>query len=208
MKDDIRCVAHPLVVGITGGIGSGKSYVAHLLQDHLHVPVYDSDTEAKKITATHPFVRESLQKLVGNHVYATDGTLQKTVLAEFLFSDDRNAAQVNAIIHPVVKQHFAQWIQQQSAPVVAIESAILYESGFNKLVHRVLFVDAPTEVRLQRAMRRDGADARQIKARMDRQQTLQYKNEADWVLQNESVSDTQLLQQLTKFVAEATQQQK
>ena len=204
--NDVVKTLRPFVIGITGGIGSGKSYVSCLLQEHFQVPIYDSDKEAKQLTATHPDIKTALQKLVGQHVYGTDDSLQKEVLALFLFSDDRNAAQVNSIIHPFVKQHFIQWVQRQEAAVVAIESAILFESGFNSLVDGVLYVDAPTDVRLERSMKRDGATAQKIQARMDRQQVQFHREKADWVLLNNASTDEQLLQQLRHIVAEATKQ--
>ena len=150
---------HPgqIRLGITGGIGSGKSYVAQMLQARWDVPVYDCDSEAKRLTAESDDIRTALTQLVGDHLWQ-QGQMQKPVLAAYLFASPEHAAQVNAIIHPAVRRDFLRWADAHSrSSVVAIESAILCESGFHTLVDSILLVDAPLEVRLQRAMLRDGA---------------------------------------------------
>ena len=158
---------HPgqIRLGITGGIGSGKSYVAQMLQARWDVPVYDCDSEAKRLTAESDDIRTALTQLVGDHLWQ-QGQMQKPVLAAYLFASPEHAVQVNAIIHPAVRRDFLRWADAHSrSPVVAIESAILCESGFHTLVDSILLVDAPLEVRLQRAMLRDGASRQQVMAR-------------------------------------------
>ena len=126
-------------IGITGGIGSGKSYVSHLLEK-AGIPVYDTDTEAKKLTLSHPRIREGLLALLGEEVYKADGSLNKPVLASYLFASAENAGRVNRIIHPCVHEDFQQWADRQAASgteVVAMESAILFESGFHAIVDYV-----------------------------------------------------------------------
>ncbi len=122
-----------MVIGITGGIGSGKSYVAHLLASRFGVPVYDCDREAKRLNVDSTRIREALTLLVGPTVYAADGSLCRKVLADYLFSSADNARKVNAIVHPVVADDFLQWAKDKR--LVAIESAILFESGFDRLCH-------------------------------------------------------------------------
>ena len=121
-------------------------------------------------------------------------------LADFLFGSEENARKVNAIIHPAVLRDFKQWARKQQQPIVALESAILFESGFNKSVDRVLFVDAPEEVRLRRAMQRDSATEQQISARMKMQQPELHRQQADYVVHNSSDDDTRLLVQLTEII--------
>lgn len=179
-------------IGITGGIGSGKSYISMLLRQ-MAVPVYDCDTEAKRLTASNPDIRAALKALVGNDVYNGEA-LVKERLAAYLFANADNAARVNAIIHPAVLRDFKEWAVRQQSPVVAMESAILYESGFDKHVDKVLLVDAPEDVRLQRAMQRDGASEAQIRARMQQQQ--HGRHHADYVIQNHNQSDAQLVASL------------
>lgn len=194
-------VSLPRVLGITGGIGSGKSYVAELLQKAFAIPIYDTDMHAKQITATNSEIKSSLQQLVGSEVYE-NGILNKAVLSRYLFTSDSHAAHVNAIIHPQVKLHFVQWLSRQTSPLVVLESAILFESGFHELANRILFVDAPIELRLKRAMLRDASDAEQIKARMARQKTEYFKPQADYVIENNSCTDEQLIAQLRRIVAQ------
>lgn len=186
---------HPgqIRLGITGGIGSGKSYVAQMLQARWDVPVYDCDSEAKRLTAESDDIRTALTQLVGDHLWQ-QGQMQKPVLAAYLFASPEHAAQVNAIIHPAVRRDFLRWADAHSrSPVVAIESAILCESGFHTLVDSILLVDAPLEVRLQRAMLRDGASRQQVKARMARQDSAQARQLARFTVINDGGGD-QLLQ--------------
>ena len=118
-------------LGITGGIGSGKSYVSTLLQQQFGIPVYDCDAEAKRLTATNEEIRQKLIALVGPEVFE-GGELNKPLLAEYLFADVENASHVNAIIHPVVLEDFVKWSSAKGdQELVGLESAILYESGFN-----------------------------------------------------------------------------
>ena len=183
-------------IGITGGIGSGKSYVSALLHQHFGIPVYDCDAEAKRLTATNEEIRRKLIRLVGPEVFVGT-TLNKHCLADYLFASQEHARQVNGIIHPVVLKDFEQWAMiNQWSMVNALESAILFESGFNKSVDYVLFVDAPEDVRLKRAMQRDTATDEQIRARMNMQHPEQYKAQADFVIDNSTDNDTKILEQL------------
>ena len=154
-----------LRIGITGGIGSGKSIVSRLLKQ-MGVPVYDSDYEAKCITLTDDSVREGLTKLLGEEVYR-GGVLNKPFLASYLFASSENSKRVEQIIHPAVKRHFQRWCEiHSSSPIVAMESAILIESGFTDCVDVVLLVTAPLEMRLARAVARDNVDEAKIRERM------------------------------------------
>lgn len=189
----------PYIIGITGGIGSGKSYVSDLMRRELGIPVYDCDKEAKRLTATDMEIRKKLIALVGQEVFEGD-TLNKPLLVDFLFASPENASQVNAIIHPAVQEDFKQWASRQQKPVVALESAILFESGFNELVDKVLFVDAPEEVRLHRAMLRDSASEEQILARMKMQHPDLHRAQADIIIDNSTNDDTRLLVQLREII--------
>ena len=100
-------------LGITGGIGSGKSYISSLLREHLNVPVYDCDAEAKRLIGEDGSIQKRLKALVGAHVYK-DGKLQKAILADYLFADQCHAQNVNAIVHPAVKEDFCKWAVQQN----------------------------------------------------------------------------------------------
>lgn len=166
------------VLGITGGIGSGKSVVSRLFRMH-DVPVYDADTEAKRLMNSHPSLREKLCKLVGEDVYP-DGVLDRVRFAQWMFADNDRVLGVNRIVHGVLAQDFAQWVsdqRQHGQHVVAIEAAILFESGFDSLVDITVLVDAPKELRLTRAMKRDGANREQIEARMSKQMSDEARRE-------------------------------
>ena len=186
-------------IGITGGIGSGKSYVSDILRREFGIPVYDCDKEAKRLTATDEEIREKLICLVGPEVF-NGQELVRERLADYLFSDPEHASKINAIIHPAVLKDFKRWAEKQETKVVCLESAILFESGFNEYVDKVLFVDAPEEVRLQRAMLRDTATEEQIRARMKMQQPELHRQQADFVIDNSISDDTRLREQLEKWL--------
>jgi len=158
----------PTRIGITGGIGSGKSVVAHILQS-LDIPVFDCDAESKRLTAVHPVIRQQLIDLVGPEVFTVNSQLNKQLLANYLFASAEHVQQVNAIIHPVLKDYFRQWVPAQNAPMVAIESAILFEAGYDDVVDTVIMVSAPLEVRIARAMQRDGSTREAVEERIRQQ---------------------------------------
>ncbi|WP_455672132.1 dephospho-CoA kinase [Phocaeicola sp.] len=152
-------------IAVTGGIGSGKSYISHLLEE-MNIPVYNADVEAKRLTSTDPGIRRELVALLGEEVYQ-DGMLNKPFLASYLFSDPEHVKQINAIIHPRVKEDFARWVLSlNDCEVAGMESAILYEAGFEHTVDAVVMVYAPLELRVERAMKRDNATEQQVRARM------------------------------------------
>ena len=179
-------------LGITGGIGSGKSYICRILQERFGMPVYDCDKQARLLTLTQPEIQAQLETLIGG-VCHEDGTIDKAVLARYLFASEENARRVNAIIHPAVRADLRNWYALQVVPVVAMESAILYESGFETEVDKVLFVDAPFELRLQRAMERDKASREDILQRMNRQQSESQRLRADFRLTNDGSSNLEPL---------------
>lgn len=176
-------------LGITGGIGSGKSYVARLLEDR-GVPVYYTDDEAKRLMNTDKGIRKALNRLIGKDAYLPGGELNKAAVAAYLFADSSRRERVNAIVHPVVREDFKRWAAEKSVPLVAMECAILFESGFDCLVDAVLAVCASEAVRLERAMRRDGATEAQIRGRMAAQWTDEERcARAHYIIRNESGDD-------------------
>ncbi len=154
------------VLGITGGIGSGKSHLSHILTSQYGIPVYDCDTEAKRLNEESDAIRQALIRLIGPQVYDAGGKLRKDILSRYLFQGEEHQRQVNAIIHPVVRQDFRQWCQRQDHPIVALESAILLESGFSDMADAILTVTAPVSLRIQRATHRDGSTAEQVERRI------------------------------------------
>ena len=154
-------------VGITGGIGSGKSTVCRLFAAK-GIPVYDSDSEAKRLMAAE--LRGAIEARFGRDIYR-EGELDRGRLATIVFADSQALADLNAIVHPAVMRDFAAWAERQTADYVVLESAILYEAGLENAVDLVVAVLAPVELRVERACRRDGADPeavrRRIAAQMD-----------------------------------------
>lgn len=178
---------HTRVLGITGGIGSGKSVVAECLHI-MGIPIYNCDNEAKRLNHTHPDIRKGLTQLLGEDIYTPEGLLNKEKLANYLFASPSHAAQVNAIIHPCVKEDFIQWKERQHTPWVAIESAILYESGFETLADKVATVYAPEETRILRAIRRDQSSPEAIRQRIARQTPDEEKCKmADYTIFNDNI---------------------
>ncbi len=173
-------------LGITGGIGSGKSYVCRLLQQEYGIPVYDCDARAKALMHTDASLRAALVGLAGEETYTPAGELNRSYLAQYLFASSEHVTAVNALVHPAVKADFLSWAANAGAPLVAMESAILFESGFSDAVDAVLAVEAPFSLRLERAMSRDGATAVQVEARMRQQMTdEQRRAQADFTLLND-----------------------
>lgn len=154
-------------VGLTGGIGSGKSKVAELLSNR-GVAVYDSDSRAKELMTSDEALRAALIEAFGVECY-TDVGLNRAWLAERVFNNEEELCKLNAIVHPAVMGDFAEWAENQECDYVVMESAILLEAGLESHVDVVVAVMAPKELRLQRAMQRDGATEEQIEERMRNQ---------------------------------------
>ena len=168
--------------GITGGIGSGKSYVCNRLAAR-GISVYDCDSAAKRLMRTSPFIREKLCALIGPDAYL-DGALNKARVVEFLLASESNAKAIDDIVHPAVADDFnnsgAEWM----------ECAILYESGFNRLVDRVVAVTAPEAVRLRRVMSRDHISESKAREWMARQLPQnEVERRADFVIINDGQLD-------------------
>lgn len=189
-------------IGITGGIGSGKSVVSRLLEI-MGVPVYISDSEAKRLTQTDRTIREGLIGLLGEEVYA-GGVLNKPLLASYLFGSPEHARQVNGIIHPRVKEDFRIWARRHAdSRIVGIESAILIEAGFASEVDKIVLVYAPEEVRIRRAVARDASSREAIQRRIASQMSDEKKREqADFVIVNDG--ETPLIPQVLQLIASLT----
>lgn len=172
-------------LGITGGIGSGKSTVSEIFAV-LGIPVYIADTESKKLTNTSPIIKEKLINLFGSDLYP-DGKLNKQKLASYIFGSKENMQQVNAIIHPEVEKDYLKWAENNKRhEIIAKEAAILFESGFDKLVDKVIMVYTPLEMRIERTMMRDNANRQQVLQRIQSQMPDEQKAElSDFVIVND-----------------------
>ena len=154
-------------VGITGGIGSGKSTVCRLFEQN-GIAVYDSDARAKALMAEDAKLREQLVEAFGAECYNEQG-LDRAYLAGRVFGDEAELQRLNGIVHPAVKEDFRRWADAQRGAYVVLESAILFESGFDTEVNTTLAVMAPMEERLRRTVERDGVDREAVRRRMEHQ---------------------------------------
>lgn len=154
-------------IGLSGGIGSGKSYVAKILEK-MGIPVYYSDAQSKALTDTHPHIISELIKRFGTTIYE-DGVLNRKALASIIFDSEENRLFVNNLIHPIVRADFDAWCAQQNSPLVFNEAAILFETGAYRQFHATVLVIAPFETRIQRMMQRDRCTREQAEARINSQ---------------------------------------
>ena len=188
----------PTLVGLTGGIGSGKSTIAAELARRGY-RVYDCDREAKRIVAENKEVQQAIIHLLGEEAFI-NGLYNTQYVAKRVFEDKQLLAQLNAIVHPAVAEDIKANSQQLTAnSLLFIESAILYESGFDRLCDRVVYVNSPEEVRIARTVQRDHCDAAQVRARIRSQQTQPHEKAI--VLMNDgSVSVAQLAEQILSLI--------
>lgn len=186
-------------IGITGGIGSGKSVISRILR-LLNYPVYDSDFWAKELMNNNPNIQHALTKRFGPETYQNN-TLNRPFLAKQIFNNEDARLFVNSIVHPIVSQHFLDWAENQNTKLVFIESAILFSSGLDKIINTTIFVDAPQQIRLQRAKLRDNSTDTAILARINTQsqEELYAKKHSNYIINN----DNQLLiPQITSIIKE------
>lgn len=171
------------IIGLTGGIGSGKTTIAKHIQS-MGIPVYISDDEAKKILEL-PETLEAIKQIFGDSVF-DNKRLSKEKLAKMVFSNPENLEQLNKIIHPAVKRDFGDWLKRQGqVPIVVKEAAILFESGSNKDCDATVTVVAPLESRIQRVIERDKTDLDSVMNRIKNQWTDEMRiAKSDYVVEN------------------------
>ncbi len=171
-------------VGLTGGIGSGKSTVARILET-LGIPVYYADDAAKLIMNTDLGLKKEIQAHFGEAAY-TGGQLDRKYLADIVFNDRDKLSLLNSLIHPVTIRHSEKWFRRQSAPYAVREAALLFESGASENLDFIIGVYAPKQLRLQRVIKRDGLSADEIQKRMSRQINEEMKMKlCDAVIRND-----------------------
>lgn len=171
------------IIGLTGGIGSGKSAVAQLFITH-GVPVYIADVEAKKLMQSQTILKK-IKIIFGDSVF-DDKKINRAKLAAIVFKEPEKLAQLNAIIHPAVHEHFIKWVKKhRDYPYIIKEVAILFETGGEKYCDKVITVVAPASLRLQRVMKRDNATEEAVLARMNNQWTDEQRIlKSDFVIEN------------------------
>jgi len=206
-----------ITIGLTGGIGSGKSTVASLLEVY-GMAVYSADEESKRLLEMHnsnpnrvlnpvrvedahrhSLIRKQLTALLGDSIYDSNG-LNRKLMASLIFNDSSLLEQVNAIIHPEVGRHFQSWVEQQTTKYAVLESAILFESKFDRYVDFCLTVYASHELRIQRVMMRDGITEAEVGQRMQHQMPEEEKMKSvDFVIYNDEKQP--LIPQIERFIS-------
>lgn len=173
-----------IIIGLTGGIGSGKSIVAKVFATQ-GVPVLDADATAKQIMNNDPSIKEALISLFGKDVYV-NGQLNRALVSSIVFGDSFKLAQLNAIVHPAAIQYAKDWASKQSAPYVIKEAALFFESGSAEGIHKMIGVTSPKHLRIQRVMLRDHISREEVLKRMEHQLDDSLKMRlCDWVIQND-----------------------
>jgi dephospho-CoA kinase len=184
-------------IGITGGIGAGKSLVAEIIKA-MGYPVYNSDERAKELTESNPKIKAGLIHLFGEEIYQND-KLNKFALAQAIFSDESVREKVNALIHPIVREDFNLWALAQNNSLVFNESAILFETGSFKNFDAIILVYAPKELRIKRIMKRDNCSENEVLKRMN----AQFSDEEKYQLTEFRVlndEQTPLLEQVEQII--------
>lgn len=177
-----------LKLGITGGIGSGKSTVSQLLE-LLSIPVYYADIESKRLTATSSVIKEKLIDAFGSEIYSGGGgILNKPLLASLIFNDKKKLKTVNEIIHPEVIKDFINWAERHKTyPIIAHEAAILFESGLNIYMDKTVLVYTPLDIRINRVMQRDNISKEKVLERINNQMSDEDKIKlSDYVIYNDN----------------------
>ncbi len=179
-------------IGITGGIGSGKSLVSKIFSA-LGIPVYDADSHAKSLMTTDQILVSQIRKEFGDLSYHADGTLNRVYLAQHVFNDQSRLDRLNSLVHPRVASDYEQWTKLHlDKPYVLKEAALLFEAGSNKTLDKIIVVAAPEELRIQRVLKRDAhRTVEQIRAIVGKQMPDDKKRElADFIVVND---ETQLV---------------
>lgn len=191
-------------LGITGGIGSGKSVVSEILRTK-GIPVYNADEEAKRLMIQDENLRSQLMNLLGDDIYYGDGTLNKKKIASMIFSNQTLLTKVNQTIHPAVGKDFFCWERteaKKSKKIIALESAILFESKLDIEFDKTILVYAPLDVRIKRVMKRDSATFEQVQARVKNQSDEESKRlKADFIIENDLQA---VLPQINQILSQLT----
>ena len=173
-----------LKIGITGGIGSGKSYVCQILEK-MGYAIFYSDLEAKKLMIQNKELIQKIKNIIGEHAY-WDNELNKPIIRNFLFQNEVNKEKLNAMIHPFVYQEFEKWTNTIQKEIVFNESALLFETNSYKRFNKTILVTAPEEIRIQRLIKRDSINTEEIKKRFDAQlNDLIKRKKADFIIEND-----------------------
>lgn len=174
-----------LVLGLTGGIGSGKSVIGLIFSD-LGIPVFDSDLAGKRLLTENKNIVKNITSAFGGGILNEQGLPDRAKLAAQVFNNRTELQKLNAIIHPAVSADFDAWVEKQTTQCVIRESALLFETGFYKNSHKNILITAPEELRIQRVMKRNGITREQVISRIKNQWTDEEKSKlADFIIAND-----------------------
>ena len=186
-------------IGLTGGIGVGKTYVSKIF-NQMGIPVFNADEHAKKCIVEDAILKAGVQLAFGENMYLK-GVLQKEALAKIVFNNAEALEKLNALVHPIVKQKFEDWCNLQFTSMVIKEAAILFESDAHLGLDAVVCVSAPEKLRIERVQKRDGSSVEQIESRISKQMAQVEKEElADFLIINDQVQ--LLLPQVLAIITE------
>ncbi len=172
-------------VAVTGGIGSGKTIVCKVFET-LGVPVFYADIEAKRIMSENPIVKENLIALFGTDIYLPNGDIHRIKLADIIFNNEIALRKINDIIHPIVKNEFIKWSDNQSYHYVIQEAALIFESKMENLFDKIITVYAPEQIKIDRVMKRDNVSMKNVLERMSKQLDDDYKiSKSDFLILND-----------------------
>ena len=185
------------MIGLTGGIGSGKTTVCQIFQS-IGIPVYYADPRAKWLMSFHRPLKNALKQALGSDIYHRNGRLNRKAMADIIFHDKDKLEQVNKLVHPAVHQDAAEWVKKQTAPYIIYEAALLIENGSYTSFDFLIVVTAPKEIRINRVMKRDNIDRKQVLARINNQIPQGIKNlKADFLITNDGYHS--LIQQVVEI---------
>ena len=171
-------------IGITGGIGSGKTYVSEVFQS-LGIPIFYADIQAKKLMISSEKLIKSVKEEFGNDIYK-DADLNKEKLSSIIFSNSDKLQKLNSLVHPIVKEEFNNWCKRQTSSYVIKEAAILFESHAHLELDKVICVSAPLELRMERLFKRDNSSEKEIKKRIENQISQEEKEKlSDYIIVND-----------------------
>lgn len=180
-----------ILVGVTGGIGSGKSFFCNILRE-ADYPVFDTDTAARNEMLENAELRKRLRRLVSDDVFQADGSLNKPVIRKFLHDSPENAARFDAEVHPCVRKSWRCWAEKQPSRIVFMECALLYEAEFDSEVAFTVLVTASEDLRVERVMKRDGIPAQTVRKWISMQLDEKQKMlRADYIIYNNGEADMQ-----------------
>ena len=159
-----------LKIGITGGIGSGKTTICQIFR-MFGIPVFEADERAKILLDTNEIIKNGLIHLFGKGIYIPGNGIDRKKLAEIIFNDEIQLQKVNSLVHPEVRVDFQNWLEEQNSPYIIHEAAILFESSFYKMMDFTILISAPEEMRIKRIVERENVDEKKVKERIQRQWT-------------------------------------